>query len=191
MWTRTRRSRRATTSCRSPRCCSSSTVRSRTRSSERCRRAGWYRRSSRPWRLSSAPLDGDQQPPALDISGRGVASGSVVGHRGGKRLASDVGLVGARGGEQLLVATQRQLDAVLDVQPGVLARRLHGVHDLPGETLTSKLLVELEVERHGVSARALDLVAVERLEHDLDVIRADLVLLALDVDPGASARPQA
>ena len=37
---------------------------------------------------------------------------------------------------------------------------------------------------------ALDLVAVERLQHDLDVVRADLVLLAVDVDAGAAAVAQ-
>jgi hypothetical protein len=38
-----------------------------------------------------------------------------------------------------------------------------------------------------VGARALDLVAVERLERDLDVVRADLVLLAVDADSGSAA----
>ena len=115
---------------------------------------------------------------------------AVVDDRGGERLAGHVVLVGARGGEQLLVAAERQRDPVLDLQAGVLARGLDGVHDLAGEPLAAQLVVELEVERHGVRARALDLVALERLQHHLDVVGAERVLLAVDADADAAAVAQ-
>ena len=67
-------------------------------------------------------------------------------------------------------------------QPGLLARRLHGVHDLAREPLAAQLVVQLQVQRHRVRAGALDLVAVERLQHELDVVGAERVLLAVDVD---------
>ena len=55
----------------------------------------------------------------------------------------EVGLVVARGGEQLLVAAERQLDPVLDLQPGALARVLDRVHDLARQALAPQLVVEL------------------------------------------------
>ena len=118
---------------------------------------------------------------------RRVGAGPVVGDRRGERLAGHVVLVRPGGGEQLLVAAERQRDPVLHVEPGRLARGLDGVHHLAREPLAAQLVVELQVERHGVRAGALDLVALERLEHDLDVVGPDLVLLAVDVD----ARPAA
>ena len=68
--------------------------------------------------------------------------------------------------------------------------RLHGVHHLAREPLAAQLVVQLEVERHGVGARALDLVAVERLEHELHVVGAELVLRAVDVDADRAAAAQ-
>ena len=92
------------------------------------------------------------------------------------------------GGEQRLVAVERELDAVRDVEPGVLARGLDRVDDLAREPLAAQLVVELELERDGVRAGALDLVALERLHHELEVVRPELVLGALDVDADGAAR---
>ena len=75
---------------------------------------------------------------------------AVERHAHGERLLREVVLVVARGGEQLLVAAERQLDPVLDLQPGALARVLHRVDDLAREPLAAQLVVELEVERDGV-----------------------------------------
>ena len=65
-------------------------------------------------------------------------------------LARDVVLVLARGGEQLVVAAEAQLDPVLDLEAGGLARVLHRVDDLAREPLAAQLVVELELERHRV-----------------------------------------
>jgi hypothetical protein len=48
--------------------------------------------------------------------------------------------------EQLGVAGQRQLDAVRDLEPGLLSRVLNGVDDLAGKALAAQLVVELELE---------------------------------------------
>src|ERR1700722_3786971 len=53
----------------------------------------------------------------------------------GQRLAADISLVLACGLHQCRVAAQRQLDAVLDLQPCALAGVLDGVHDLARATL--------------------------------------------------------
>src|SRR3712207_8894444 len=60
-------------------------------------------------------------------------------------LFRSVRLVGADGIEQLGVAAQGELDAVLDGEARPLARRLDGVHDFAGEALAAQLVVELEV----------------------------------------------
>ena len=99
-------------------------------------------------------------------------------------------LVLTRGCEQVLVAGEGQRDAVLHVEARVLARRLHRVDDLACQALAPELVVELEVERHGVRTRALHLVALKRLEHHGHVLRADLVILAVEVQPDAFAGPQ-
>ena len=67
-----------------------------------------------------------------------------------ERLAADVALVLARGGEQFRVAAEAQLDAVLDLEARVLARVLHRVDDLARQPLAAQLVVELELERHRV-----------------------------------------
>ena len=67
---------------------------------------------------------------------------------------------------------------------------LHRVDHLAGESLAAQLVVELEVERHGVRPRALDLVALERLQRHQHVVGSDLVLLAVDVDAGPAAVAQ-
>ena len=54
--------------------------------------------------------------------------------------------------------------------------------DLAGEPLTPQLLVQEEIERHGVRALPLELVAVERLHRELQVLARELVLAALDDD---------
>ena len=71
--------------------------------------------------------------------------------------------MGAGGVEQLLVAPEGQRDPILDVEAGVLASRLHRVHDLASEALAAQRVVELQVERHRVRPGALHLVALERL----------------------------
>ena len=71
-------------------------------------------------------------------------------------------LVLARDVEQLLVAAERQRDPVLDGEAGALAGVLHGVEDLARQPAAAQGVVENEVERHGVRALALELVAVER-----------------------------
>ena len=76
--------------------------------------------------------------------------GALVGDRRRERLAGDVALVRAGGVEQLRVAAERQRDAVLDGEAGALARVLHGVDDLASQTAAAQLVVERQVERHGV-----------------------------------------
>ena len=89
----------------------------------------------------------------------------------------------AGGRQQLLVAAEGEADAVLDGQPGVAARRLHGVDDLAGQALAAQLVVEDQVERHRVRALALELVALQRLHDQLEVVGAELVVVAVDRDP--------
>jgi hypothetical protein len=96
----------------------------------------------------------------------------------------------ARGAEQLGVAVEAQLDPVLDREPGRLAGGLDGVDDLSGVPLADQLLVELELERHGVGALALELVARERLHGQQQVARLQLVLLGLDVETDRHALAQ-
>ena len=96
----------------------------------------------------------------------------------------------ARGGEELRVAAELQPDPVLDLQPGALARVLDRVHDLAREPLAAQLVVELEVERDGVRALALELVALERLQRQRQVVGAELVVVALDADRDAAAVAQ-
>ena len=45
--------------------------------------------------------------------------------------------MGARGTDELVVAAKHEPDAVLDRQPGRLARVLHRVDDLAGQTLAA------------------------------------------------------
>ena len=56
----------------------------------------------------------------------------------------------ARGGEQLVVAAQPQLDPVLDLEARGLARVLDRVDDLAREPLAAERVVELELERDRV-----------------------------------------
>ena len=69
-----------------------------------------------------------------------------------------------------------------DLEPARLARVLHRAHDLAREHLAAQLVVEREVERDRVRRLALDLVALERLEAQLQVVGVELVLGAVDVD---------
>ena len=80
----------------------------------------------------------------------GSPVGPVVADRDGERLAGHVVLERARGGEQLGVAAERELDPVGHLEAGRLARVLDGVHDLAGQALADQLVVELELERHRV-----------------------------------------
>ena len=95
-----------------------------------------------------------------------------------------------RGAEQLLVAAEHERDPVLHVEARGLARVLHGVHDLAREPLAAQLVVELELERHGVRALALELVARERLHGQRQVVGAELVVVAVDRDRHAVAGAQ-
>ena len=92
--------------------------------------------------------------------------------------------------EQLGVAAQPQRDAILHLEPGVLARRLHRVHHLARQALPPQLVVELQVERHRMRARALHPIALERLHRELDVVGRELVLLSVHREPDRPARPQ-
>ena len=47
----------------------------------------------------------------------------------------------AGGGEQLLVAAEREVDPVGDVEAGVFTGDLDGVDDLAGEALAAQLVV--------------------------------------------------
>ena len=60
--------------------------------------------------------------------------------------------------------------------------------DLARQPLAAQLVVELELERHGVRALALELVAVERLHRELQVVGPELVVVAVDADADARAR---
>ena len=65
-------------------------------------------------------------------------------------------------------------------RPGGLARVLDRVHDLARQALAAQLLVELELQRDGVRALALELVALERLHREHQVVGAELVVVAVD-----------
>ena len=73
-------------------------------------------------------------------------------------------------------------------RPALLARVLHGVDDLAREALAAQLVVEVQVERDGVRALALELVALERLHRELEVVGAERVVLAVDDDDADRAR---
>ena len=115
---------------------------------------------------------------------------AVVEHLHRERLAGDVLLVRARRVEQLVVAAERQRDAVLDREARGLARVLDRVDDLAREALAPQLVVERQVERHRVRALALELVALERRECEQQVVGAQLVLGAVDVDADRPAVAQ-
>src|SRR5215203_1612036 len=122
---------------------------------------------------NSGLADCDPQLAALDrrlLAGAVGAVGAVV-DRGGESLAGDVGLVLPGGGEQLVVAAEGKRDAIGDVEAGLLPGLLYGPDDLAGEALAAKLVIELELERHRVARLGLHLVALERLHHEVDVVR--------------------
>ena len=54
----------------------------------------------------------------------------------------------------------------------------------------TQLVVELELERDGVRALALELVALERLHRELEVVGAELVVVPVDVDADRAALAQ-
>ena len=54
----------------------------------------------------------------------------------------------------------------------------------------AQLVVELELQRDGVRALALELVALERAHGQREVVRPELVVVAVDVDPDAPAVAQ-
>jgi hypothetical protein len=56
--------------------------------------------------------------------------------------------------------------------------------------LAAQLVVELELQRDRVRALALELVAVERRMASVQVVRAELVVVAIHVDPDAAAVAQ-
>ncbi len=59
--------------------------------------------------------------------------------------------------------------------------------DLAGEALAEQLVVELELERDGVPGFGLDLVALERLQGQGQLVGAEGVLVAVDVDADLAA----
>ena len=62
--------------------------------------------------------------------------------------------------------------------------------DLAREALAAQLVVELELERHGVRALALELVALERAHGQHQVVVGELVVVAVDGDRDAAAVAQ-
>ena len=58
------------------------------------------------------------------------------------------------------------------------------------QALAAQLVVELQVERDGVRPGALDLVALERLEDELQVVGPEHVVVAVDHDSDRPARTQ-
>ena len=82
------------------------------------------------------------------------------------------------------------LHAWLDAQAGRLAGVLDGVDDLAREHLRDQLVVELELQRDRVRALALELVAVERAHGQREVVRAELVLVPVDVEADTPAVAQ-
>ncbi len=95
---------------------------------------------------------------------------SVVDDLHGERLAGDVRLERAGDVEQRRVAAQRERDAVLDGQAGRLARVLDRVDDLLREALAAQPLVERELQRDGVRALPLELVALQRRQRHDEVL---------------------
>ena len=83
-----------------------------------------------------------------------------------QRLAGDVLLVCLGRVDQRLVAVQRERDPVGDVEAGLLPCELHGADDVAREPLAPQVVVQLELDRDGVRALALDLVALERPHRD-------------------------
>ena len=94
----------------------------------------------------------------------------------------------ARGFEQLLVAAESERDPVRDLEARLLAGVLDGVDDLAGEALAAQVVVQVERQRDGAACLRLDLVALERLHHELEVVRLERVLVAVDRDADLRAR---
>jgi hypothetical protein len=105
-------------------------------------------------------------------------------------LRRDVGLVGADGVQRLLVAAEAQVDAVRDLEARVLARDLDLAQDGAREALGAQRVVDLEVERDGVPALALQAVALGRLERQEEVVLGELVVGALDLHDDGLAGAQ-
>ena len=62
--------------------------------------------------------------------------------------------------QQLVVAVERQLDAVGDLQPGLAPSALHRVDDLARETLAPQVVIQRQLQRDRMRALALELVAL-------------------------------
>src|SRR3954454_10683278 len=129
----------------------------------------------------SGLADGDPQLSALDGGQLAGTVGAVV-DRGRQGLAGDVGLVLAGRGEELVVAIEAERDPVGDLEARLLARLLDRADDLAGQALAAELVIEVELERHGVAGLGLHLVALERLHDEGDVVGGEGVLLAVDCD---------
>ena len=121
---------------------------------------------------------------ALDPGGLGVRAGRGRGPAAAgpqaRPLASvsrlDVRLVAVEDGGELVGQVERQVDRVLDAQAGVLARELHGVHELAHEALLAQGVVERGLERDDAAAVALDLVALGRAGLDEEVLLGETEL---------------
>ena len=86
------------------------------------------------------------------------------------------------GREQLLVTAECERDAVGDLEAGLLAGLLDGADDLAGQALASQLVVEVQLQGDGVAGLGLHLVALELFHHEVDVVRRQGVVLAVDLD---------
>ena len=131
------------------------------------RRAGRRGRSQSAASGARAEAIVELARPSMSVVLGVVQLGSGVGGRAelqldGQRLAGEIVAMRLRGVDQRGIARERQLDAVLDLQAGALARVLHRVHDLAGAALTAQVLVDRQIQRDRVRSLALDAVAVGR-----------------------------
>src|SRR5947208_3033062 len=81
-------------------------------------------------------------------------------------------------------------DRVLHFKPGLLASRLDRVDRLAREPLAAQVVVQLQIQRDRVHSRALEPVALERLEDELQIVARKWMVLTVDRDPHRASAPQ-
>src|SRR5262249_18946681 len=170
-------------SCQVPPCSSTNDMRtsSQTASESTSRPSRSKTTAAISGRDKSGLGDRDHQLAALDRRPLASSVRRVVDRRR-QGLPRDVPLALARGREQLLIAAEAEGDSIGDLEPGLLARLLDGPDPLPREPLPAQRVVEVELEGDGMTGLRLDLVALERLHHEVDVVGREGVLLAFDRD---------